>query len=113
MEVNIFYRQLSYEEITQHEAYDLFALLCKYCNENEWNCESLNQSHNDVLQKKVESKLKRGWGGALVDSPNFHNVYLFERKMRKGGGLINSYVVRLRLFFILSETADTFIMPYC
>lgn len=30
LEVNIFYRQLSYEEITQHEAYDIFALLCKY-----------------------------------------------------------------------------------
>lgn len=34
LEVNIFYRQLSYEEITQHEAYDIFALLCKY----NFNC---------------------------------------------------------------------------
>ncbi|XP_061198273.1 uncharacterized protein LOC133206334 [Saccostrea echinata] len=28
LELNIFYRQLSYEEITQQEAYDIFALLC-------------------------------------------------------------------------------------
>ena len=30
LQLDIFFRQLSYEQITQQKAYDIFALICKY-----------------------------------------------------------------------------------
>lgn len=30
LQLDIFYKQMSYEEITQQEAYDPFALICEY-----------------------------------------------------------------------------------
>ena len=30
LQLDIFYKQMSYEEITQQKAYDPFALICKY-----------------------------------------------------------------------------------
>ena len=31
LQLDIFFRQLSYEHIQQQNAYDIFALICKYC----------------------------------------------------------------------------------
>ena len=33
LQLNIFFRQLSYEHITQQSAYDIFALICKSIND--------------------------------------------------------------------------------
>lgn len=30
MQLDLYYKQMSYEEITQQKAYDSFALICKY-----------------------------------------------------------------------------------